>query len=170
MKLPRIELGSLVFAILVLALDFAVLRWALTAHYQESPAISVLLLLPMFDGLLVALYRLRRPSRRTAGAIGFILGGTVATGLLVLGFVVSSEAMFAPLLAIGRPLAQGILNGLTRGLGNAWMQSWPMSLALGISLELLFPVAFYCLPAFLAALCGARVAAWLGSKRLIAEV
>ena len=79
MKCPRFSLSGLAFAILVLAIDLAVIRSAIFGRDPVSWSIFALLLLPMLDALLFALFRLRKPERRTTRSIAFLLTGTTAT-------------------------------------------------------------------------------------------
>jgi hypothetical protein len=154
MKFPRFTLGSIGFAILVLGVDFAVIRLAFRNPAFDGWETFALLLLPMFDILMIALYRLRRPGRRSTRAIGFLLAGTLATLVVFVACLVAPETALGMLRAIGRPIAEGSVNGLTRLLGNAAMQSWGTQLTLGVAFELLFPLAFFCLPPLLFALLG----------------
>jgi hypothetical protein len=170
MKLPRIRLSTIAFGIVILAVDFAILRAAFSNFSEDALAVPMLLLLPMIDGLLIAVYQLRRPSRRTARAVGFLAGGVLGTGALIAGFLVSADSMLLLLRLVGRPMFEATRTGLTSWLGNATMQAWPMRLALGIGFEFLFPVTFYCLLALAAALGGAWLAGRLRPVRLPAEV
>jgi hypothetical protein len=76
MKWPRFSLAGIAFAILVLGVDFAVVRRAFFSGLNIPDnywAIFVLLLLPMIDALLIGLYRLRRAESRSNRSMGFIL-------------------------------------------------------------------------------------------------
>lgn len=123
MKFPRFSLASIGFLILVLAIDFAVIRIAFRSPSFEGCATFALLLLPMFDALMIALYRLRRPERRSARSIGFFIAGTVAIFVVFVSCLVAPDTALGLLRAIGRPIALASLNGLTRLFGNAAMQS-----------------------------------------------
>ena len=158
MKFPRFSLSSIGFAILVLAIDFAVIRVALLGPGSEDWTVFALLLLPMFDALLIALYRLRRIGRRTSGAIAFFITGTAATIVVLVSCLIAPKASFALLGAVGRPIASASMNGLTRLFGDAAMQHWCMQLTVGVAFELLLPTAFFSLPPLLVALLGGWLA------------
>jgi hypothetical protein len=140
----------------------------------DAPAVDPLLLLPMIDGLLIAAYRLRRPTRRTAGAVGFLVGGGLATAAIFAGFWVPMDVMLLPLSHVANSILEATNNGLTRWLGDATMQSWPMELALSIGFVVLLAIAHFCLPALAMAWGGAWLAGRLGrgkpaSKPLVAR-
>jgi len=158
-KLPRFALASIVFLILILAIDFGVIRGAF-GQRVEAPSVTALWLLPMIDGLLIGLYRLRRRERRTGRAVGFLVAGSAATAATFVSCCVAPETFFGILRAIGRPIFQATVNGLTRWVGNASMQTSAMQLLIGISFELLVPIMFVCGPALVAALLGG----WLGGR------
>jgi hypothetical protein len=163
-KLPRFSLASIGFLILVLAIDFAVIRIAFRDPSFESWATFAFLLLPMLDALLIALYRLRRPVRRSTRAIGFFIAGAVATLVVFVSCLVAPDVALRMLRAVGRPIALASTNGLTRLFGNAAMQSWGAQLTLGVAFELVFPIAFFCFPPLLVALLGRWVAPRLFCK------
>ena len=158
MTFPRFSLASIGFAILVLAIDFAVIRVEFSGYGSGEWGILALLSLPMLDAVLIAMYRLRRRANRTIGAMGFFITGTTATLVVFVSSLIAPETAFGMLRAIGRPIALASMNGLTRLFGNAAMQQWSMQLTLGIAFELLFPMAFFCLPPLLVALLGGWLA------------
>jgi hypothetical protein len=168
MKLPRVSLVSIEFVIVVLAVNFGVMR----ALYDSVPgsltdggwALAGFLLLPMIDLLLIGLFRLRRRDRRTPRAIGILIVGSAASLAVFTSCVVAPETMYDALRAIGSPIARGTVNGMTRYLGNAAIQSAMMQLTLGIAFEVLFPMAFFCLPPLLAALSGGWLAHRLSNR------
>jgi hypothetical protein len=170
MKCPRFSLGAIGFAILVLAINFAVVREALSGGGSNELEILVLLLLPMIDTLLMALYRLRRLERRTTKAVAFLIGGTVTTLVVLVSCAVAPEAAFGVLRAIDRPIAFGFINGLTRIFGNAAMQHWAIQLTVGITFELLFPIALVSFPPLVIALLGRCLAPQLRLVRRISGV
>ncbi len=159
MKLPRTSLGSIGFAIAICAIDFAVIRAAFADDGVDELQF-VLLLLPMIDLVLIRLYRLRKPGRRTAGAIGFCLAGSIATGVVLTTSFVAGVEVYALLQATGRPLVMPIINALTRSFGNAAMKTWPMQLTLEMTFELLLPTVLFCLPPLAVACLGG----WLGRR------
>lgn len=84
MRLPRPSLAVIMLVVVVIAVDLAAVRAVVLKHLAAPPAHGdattfALLLLPMIDVLLVALYRLGRRARRTSGALSFFVAGTVAT-------------------------------------------------------------------------------------------
>src|SRR5262249_11852171 len=114
MRFPQFSLSSVGLAVLVLALDFAVIRVALLDPRPEDWTLPVLFLLPMFDTLLIALYRLRRNGRRTPGAIAFFFAGTAATLVVLVFCLIAPEAAFGLLRATCRPIAIASMNELAR--------------------------------------------------------
>jgi hypothetical protein len=168
MKCPRFSLGAIGFAILFLAIDFAVIRSALFGGGREDWTIFAFLLLPMLDALLIALFRLRRPGRRTTGAIAFFIVGTVATLVVFVSCFIAPEAALGILSTIGRPIALASINGLTRLFGNSAMQHCAMQVSVGIAFELLFPIALFCFSPLLIALLGRRLAPRLWPLQQIA--
>ena len=82
MKFPRFSLASIGFAILVLAIDFALIRIILFTGSQESWPMLAVFLMPLINVLLVASYRLRKKDRRTTRAIAFFITGNVAPVLV----------------------------------------------------------------------------------------
>ena len=104
MKKPAgLSVGAIGFAILVIALDFAVIRAAflspgsqgwpepgrpllpsvLAARFlkprPDEWAAFAFFLLPMIEALLIGVYRLPRRGDHTAGTVGFVIAGSVAT-------------------------------------------------------------------------------------------
>jgi len=159
-KLPRFTLASIVFLVLILAIDFGIIRAAFRSLRFEDWSITALWLLPMIDALLIGLYRLRRRERRTGRALGFLVAGSAATAATFVSSCVAPEAFLGMLRAVGRPIFEATSNGLTRWMGNAAMQTTAVQLLLGISFELLVPIAFFCGPALVAALLGG----WLAGR------
>ncbi len=155
MKCPRFSLSAMAFAILVLAIDLAVISSASFGGGPTNWRIFVFMLLPMLDALLIALFRLRKPERRTTKSISFLLTGTAATLVVLVSCVIAPEAVLRLLRTIGRPIALASVNGMARLFGNAVMQHWTMQLTVGITFEILFPIALFCLPPLLIALLGA---------------
>ncbi len=95
MKKPvGLSVGAIGFSILVIALDFAVVRAACLSPRPQLPvhlvdrllgrgsdrwAAFAFFLLPMIDFLLIGAYRLRRRGDHTAGTVGFVSAGSVIT-------------------------------------------------------------------------------------------
>jgi hypothetical protein len=170
MKIPRFSLATIGFTILVVAIDFAVIRVAFQSINLEGWATFALLLLPMLDAVLIALYRIRRRKRRTPKALGFLVSGAAATMIVFELCVIAPGTALSMLRAIGRPIFTASVNGLTRFFGNAAMQHWGMQLTVGIAFELLLPIAFFCLPPLFVALGGRWLAPRLGQFHRLASM
>jgi hypothetical protein len=164
MKLPRVSLVSIEFVIVVLAVNFGIMRALYDSSAEGGWALSAFLLLPMINILIIGLFRLLRRDRRTPRAIGFLTVGSAASLAVFTSCVAAPGTMFDALRAIGRPIALGTMNGMTRYLGNAAMQSTIMQLTLGIAFEVLFPMAFFCLPPLVAAVSGGWLAHRLSNR------
>lgn len=160
MKLPRISLASSGVAIVIIAVNLAVVRFTFQRFSPEGWETFALLLLPVLDVLLVVLYRMRKPRRCTAGAIGFVVAGSAAMLLVFASCLARPEIALGALRAIGRPIALGSVNGLTRLLGNGVMQGGVMQLIVGVTFEILFPLAFFSAPP----LCVALLGGWLARR------
>lgn len=158
MKGPRITLASIGIVILILAIDFAIVRAALLNNGPDPWPIFALGLLPMLDVLLVSLYRLRQRAQRTAGAIGFTIVGSAGTITLFATGLIAPEPVLELISAICRPVARTSVRELTRLLGNAAIQSRPMELTLVIAFEILLPVALFCAPPLIIAVLGGQLA------------
>jgi hypothetical protein len=165
MKLPRVSLVTIEFVIVVLAINFGIMRALYDSFVERGWALAAFLLLPMIDVLLVGLFRLRRPDRLTPRAIGFLIVGAVASLVVFASLTVVPGAMLGALRAICHPIAMRTINVMTRYLGNATMQSAPMQLTVGITFEVLMPLAFFCLPPLVAACSGGWLADRLSSRR-----
>jgi hypothetical protein len=161
MKWPRFSLAGIAFAILVVGVDFAVVRRAFFSGLNIPDnywAIFVVLLLPMIDALLIGLYRLRRAECRSNRSMGFIFFGTFATVVVFVICLARPQESLGLMTTICRPIAIGCVNGLTRFFGNATMQGWGAQLTLGVMFELLLPIAFFSLPPLAVALAGGWLA------------
>jgi hypothetical protein len=155
---PRFSLASIGLAVLILAIDFALFKSAMLSDDGEPWRLLVFLLVPVIDALLIVLYRLRRPKRRTAGAVGFVAAGALATAALIAVGVLGGGSWIYVYSAIERPIALPILNGLTRLLGNAAMRTIPMELTMIIFLEFLLPMTLVSIPPLFAGLVGGWIA------------
>jgi cytochrome bd-type quinol oxidase subunit 2 len=157
MKWPRFSLAGIAFAILVLGVDFAVVRRAFFTRLnipENYCAIFVLLLLPMIDALLIGLHSLRRVESRSNRSMGFIFFGTFATVVVFVICLAKPKESLDLMTTICRPIALGCVNGLTRFFGNSAVQGWGAQLTLGILFELLLPIALFSLPPLAIALAG----------------
>jgi hypothetical protein len=162
MRPPRFTIGSIAFATLILAVDFAVIRAALFDGLGlDGWAIPTLLLLPMIDALLVVAYRARRRERRNVRTAGFLVAGSLATASTLVSSCVAPQTVFDLVRAVGRPMALAAINTVTSWLGNAAMSMASVQIVLGIGVEVLLPMALFCAPSLVVALAGR----WLASRR-----
>lgn len=168
MKRPRIKLIGIGFLVLLLGVDFAILRgmsWADPAAESSSPEVAAFLLLPMINVLAVVLYRLRKPERRTARATGFVLGGGIATAAMFLALWVDAGPWIDALRSLMAPVFDITLATLARTLGNAAVQTMAARVLLTIVFELLLPFAFFALPPLAAGLLAGQIARRLANAR-----
>jgi hypothetical protein len=114
----------------------------------------------MVNVLLIGLFRLRRPGRRTPAAIRSLVAGAAGTLVIFAWIGVEPGAAIGSVRTIGQPLARAVINGTTHQLGNAAIQTPAVQLTFAIAFELCLPWAFFCLPPLLAA----RVARRWGSR------
>ena len=160
MTTPRFSLQALAFAVLILAADCAILRFALSI--SGSTLVFVFALfgsLPMAHALAVILYRLAtRPDSRRPFLIGFELGGLAAILASFKSWTTADDQALVTLnlwlygIAASSPLAHGRLSSNSSAVETlAFMVSYFSVLALLTTL-----------PQFLCGLLGG----WLG--RLIA--
>jgi hypothetical protein len=153
MKSSGISVAAIGFGILVITIDLATIRAAFLPSTEELARLGLPVLelpgalparflipesngwavfaffsLPMIDALLIGVYRLRRRGDHTAGTVGYVIAGSVAT------LAVFASCLFSPRTAIGMVttmsrriaschrlwhcwLTQGILAG-TRAVGE----------------------------------------------------
>jgi hypothetical protein len=159
MKAPRITLASIGMAILILAIDFAIVRAAFLSAGPEVWPFFALSSLLMIDVLLINHYRLRRRARRTAGA-----AGTIA---LFVACLIAPGRASDLVHAICRSVGLAGYRGLIRLLRYSTMQSRPMVLATVIVFEILLPVALFSAPPLIVAAIVGRLARrinWTGAN------
>lgn len=183
---PGVSLAGIGFAVLVIAIDFAVVRKALVDRLPPGsagpsgsllphmladtvynlgpagPATFAFFLLPMIDVLLIRAYLLRRSDGRTAGAVGSLVAGSAATLTVFLIGLVGSEMAIRLILSLSRPAALGMIRGLACGFGQSWLRSRGMEWTFVILFALVFPMALACGLPLLAAFIGGRVARRFG--------
>ena len=142
MKASRLSVAAIGFAILVIAIDFAVIRAAflssmsegwgepgvrLLPHMLADPifgpgpkgwAVFAFFLLPMIDALLIGVYRLRRRGDRTAGTVGFVIAGSAATLAVFTSCLISPGTAIGMVTPISRPIALASFHALARLFGE----------------------------------------------------
>ena len=141
MKAPKLTVAAIGFAILVIAMDFAVIRAAFLAgpgwgepgarllpHMLANPifgpgpkgwAVFAFFLLPMIDALLIGVYRLRRRGDHTAGTLGYVIAGSVATLAVFTSCLISPGTAIGLSMPISRRIALASFQGLARLSGNS---------------------------------------------------
>ena len=143
MKASGLSVAAIGFAILVIAIDFAVIRAAflspgpegwgepgvrLLPHMLADPifgpgpkgwAVFAFFLLPMIDALLIGVYRLRRRGDHTAGTAGYVIAGSVATLAVFTSCLISPGTAIGLSMPISRRIALASFHGLARLFGNA---------------------------------------------------
>jgi hypothetical protein len=188
-KGTALSVGAIGFAILVIALDFAVIRAAclsprpeerarpeapllpgilagrLLSRGPDGWAVFAFFLLPMINALLIGVHRLRRREDRTAGTIGFVIAGTAATLAVFTFCLISPGTAIGILTPIGRPIALASFHGLTRLFGNAAWPNHALEWSYAVIFAVLIPVAFFCVPPLVVGVIGGRVARYFDEVR-----
>ena len=174
MKKPAgLSVGAMGFSILVIALDFAVIRAACLGPGPELPVhlvdrllgrgsdgwvVFAFFLLPMINALLFGADRLRRGGDHTAGTVGYVAAGSVATLAVFTSCLIAPGTAIGLITPISRPIAWAGFRGLARLFGS---EAWP-NLALewtyAVSFAALIPSALVCIPPLLVGLIGGWVA------------
>ncbi len=180
MKATGLSVAAITFAILVIAIDSAVIRAAfLGPHNSLEPgrpllpsmfggnfldpkqkvwAVFAYYLLPMIDALLIGVYRLRRRGGHTARTVGYIIAGSAATLAVLALCLFSTETVIGMVGPVSRRIALAIVYGLEPLFGKPWLLSRAMEWTYIILYANLFPIAFFCIPPLLVAVIGGRVA------------
>ena len=187
MKKPAgLSVGAIVFSILVIALDFAVIRAACLRPRPELPlhlvdrllgrgsdgwAVFAFFLLPMINALLIGVYRLRRRGVHTAGTVGFVIAGSAATSSVFTSCLISPGTAIGMVTPISRPIALAIFHALARLSGHGeLLYRGPLKWTYGgrvlewtyaVIFAVLIPIAFFCILPLLVAVIGGRVARYL---------
>jgi hypothetical protein len=189
-KAAGVSVGAIGFAILVIALDFAVVRATCFSPTQQERAttgapilpgmlagrllrrgpdgwpVFAFFLLPMINALLIGVYRLRRREDHTAGTVGYVAAGSVATLAAFTSCLIWPGTAIGMLTPISRRIALPCFYGLARLFGIRVLPApnvpgWPV-LALEwtymVIFAVLIPIAFFCIPPLLVAVIGGRVA------------
>jgi hypothetical protein len=186
MKKPTgLSVGAIGFAILLIALDFAVVRAAclsptpqeranagalllpgmlagrLLSREPDGWAVFFFFLLPMINALMIGAYRLRRRGVHTAGTIGFVIAGSAATSAVFISCWISPGTAIGMLTPISRPIALASFHALARLFGNAAWPNHGLEWTYVVIFAVLIPIAFFCIPPLLVAIIGGRVAWYL---------
>jgi hypothetical protein len=186
MKSSGFSLPAMGFAILVIAIDFAVIRAAflsagpvgwergllpnMLGNQFLSPRVPgwpvfAYFLLPMIDALLIGVYRLRWRGDHTARTVWYVIAGSVATLAVFTSCVISPGTAIGMLTPISRRVALASVHGLAWLFGNAWLQSRDMEWTYAFIFAVLFPMAFFCILPLLVAVIGGWVARHFGPSQ-----
>jgi hypothetical protein len=185
-----LSVGTIGFAILVIALDFAVVRAAcfsptpqerlttgapllpgmlagrLLKRGPDGWAVFAFFLLPMINVLLIGVYRLRRRGDHTAGTVGYVAAGSMATLAVFTSCLIWRETAIGMLTPMSRRIALACFYGLARLFGIRVLPApnvpgWPdraLEWTYAIIFAVLIPIAFFCILPLLVAVIGGRVA------------
>jgi hypothetical protein len=189
-KAAGLSVGAIGFAIVVIALDFAVVRAAclrptpqerattgapflpgrlagrLLSRGPDGWAVFAFFLLPMINALLIGVYRLRRRGDHSAGTVGYVAAGSVATLAVFTSCLIWPGTAFGMLTPISRRIALACFHGLARLFGISVLPAPNVPGSMARALEwtyavifaVLIPIAFFCIPPLLVAVIGGRVA------------
>ncbi len=140
-KAAGLSVGAIGFAILVIAFDFAVVRAACLSPTQQERAttgapilpgtlagrllrrgpdgwpVFAFFLLPMINALLIGVYRLRRRGDHTAGTVGSVAAGSVATLAVFTSCVIWPGTAIGMLIPMSRRIALPCFYSLARLFG-----------------------------------------------------
>jgi hypothetical protein len=187
-KASRLSVGAIGFAIVIIALDFAVIRAACLSPRPEeraSPgaplfpgmlagrllsrgpdgwAVFAFFLLPMINALLIGVYRLWRENH-TVGTVGFVIAGTAATLAVFTSCLISPRTAIGILTPISRPIALASFDGLSRLVGNAAWPNRALEWTYAVIFAVLIPIAFFCIPPLVVGVIGGRVARFFETSR-----
>jgi hypothetical protein len=186
-KVSGLSVGAIGFAILVIALDFAVIRAACLSPRPEeraSPgapllpgmlagrllsrgpdgwAVFAFFLLPMINALLIGVYRLWRENH-TVGTVGFVIAGTAATLAVFTSCLISPLTAIGILTPISRPIAVASFHGLSRLVGNGAWPNRALEWTYAVIFAVLIPIAFFCIPPLVVGVIGGRVARFFAHR------
>jgi hypothetical protein len=186
-KSSGFSLPAMGFAILVIAIDFAVIRAAflsagpvgwergllpnMLGNQFLSPRVPgwpvfAYFLLPVIDALLIGVYRSRLRGDHTASTVGYVIAGSVATLAVFTSCVISPGTAIGMLTPISRRIALASVHGLAWLFGNTWLQSRAMEWTYAFIFAVLFPMAFFCILPVLVAVIGGWVARHFGPIQL----
>lgn len=164
MKVPRVSLATVGFIVLVCAVDFGILR-EVSISQQRYWGLAALFSLPMIDALMIVVFRMRRPRRRTSGEIGFLIAGTAATiATLAVGVIAPGEQLNM-LRATMYPVFPAFTDWVARQFGNAFLQSTPMTIVLVLVFEICLPIVYFSGPPMVAGLLGRTIGRRIERRR-----
>ena len=156
MKFPRPSIASIGFITLVLGLNFGLLRAIFSGNGKGLALLPAFWLTPMVDTLLIALFRLRKPDRRTRGALGFFVTGTVATLGVYAYFLLSiGDARVGVVMDL---LIELVLKPILQFAGPTALNNFAGQLVFGILSDILLPTVILSIPPLLVALLGRSLA------------
>lgn len=158
MRLPRSTLASIGFAVVLVAVNLASVRAAVMTELGDTDDVDMsgfaaFLVLPMIDALMIVAYRLRKPARQTARAVGFLAGGGLATVAMLAWILhLPMENAFEMLDTIAEPIDQAVYAVLAGLLGNWATGGIAEEIVDILFIEILVPVVAVSLPPLLAGL------------------
>jgi hypothetical protein len=165
-KVWGLSVGAIGFAILVIALDFAVIRAAcLSPRPEESAtpgapllpgmlagrllrrgpdgwAVFAFFLMPMINTVLIGVYRLRRRGDRTAGNVWSVIAGFAATLAVFISCLISPGAAIGMITPISRRIALASFHGLAWLFGISVLPAPNVPGGPALALEWIFVVIF----------------------------
>jgi hypothetical protein len=130
-------------------------------------AVFAFFLLPMINALLIGVYRLRR-GNHTAGTIGYLITGSVATLAVFTSCLISPPTAIGLSKPISRRIALASFQGLARLFGSAALPNRAMEWTYAVIFAVLIPIAFFCILPLLAAVVGGWVARRCRPERILA--
>jgi hypothetical protein len=187
-KASGLSVGAIGIAIVIIALDFAVIRAAclsprpeerarpgapllpgmlagrLLSRGPDGWAVFAFFLLPMINALLIGVYRLWRENH-TVGTVGFVIAGAAATLAVFTSCLISPRTAIGILTPISRPIALASFHGLSRLVGNAAWPNRALEWTYAVIFAVLIPIAFFCIPPLVVGVIGGRVARFFETSR-----
>ena len=168
MRVPRVSVATVGFAVMVIAIDLAIIKSAWAEAFNpnsKSWILTGLLFLPVIDVLLMGLFRLRHRQGQTSGAVGFVVAGSVATGLLFASALLAPWMVFVTLWrTLVGPVENLVEGHLIEVVGDALAWSALVRWKISCGIELLLEMAVMSTPPLIIALLGGWVARrpWAG--------
>jgi len=181
-KVSGLSVGAIGFAILVMALDFSVIRAACLSPRPEERAIPrapllpgtlagrllsrrpdgwavfAFFLLPTINALLIGVYRLRRRGDHTAGTVGYVIAVFAATLVVFISCLISPGTAIGMITPISRRIALASFHGLAWLFGNVAWPNHALEWIYALIFAVIIPIAFFSIPPLLVAVIVGRVA------------